>query len=170
MSDNGSESDGPAPPRALRVLFVSLPRALIAVLLLTGVAINFANVVSRYLFDFALYWAEEIMIFLIVWCVFIGAIAVAFNGANLRMDLISARIASPWKEVVNGLAALAFVVCGGFVVVQSFEVVTLFHGAGQVSVAAGVPMTIPHAALLVGFVFMVLAVLVRLRAYFLDRF
>ena len=139
----------PPPPAWQRHIFVTAPRALTAVLILAGIGINFANVISRYLFNFALYWAEEIMVFVIVWCVFIGAVAVAFNGAHLKMDLLSTRLESPWKEFVNGIAAAAF---------------------GDVSVTASVPMVIPHSALLIGIVLMVLAVILRWRAYLRGRF
>lgn len=171
MPDDAANAAEPKPPPpALRHIFVTAPRAVMAVLILAGIAINFANVISRYVFNFALFWAEEIMVFIVIWCVFIGIVAVAFNGGHLRMDLVSARIPSPWKEILNGAATMALLVCGVFVVFQSWEVLTLFGAAGQVSVAAGVPMVIPHAAVLVGFAFMVLAVVVRLRSYFTDRF
>lgn len=158
------------PPRWQRILFVTGPRGFTAGLILIAIAINFANVISRYLFNFALFWAEEIMIFLVVWCVFIGAAAVAFNGANLRMDLLSARFPDSLRGVVNGAAALSFIGCTGFAAWQSWRVVTLFADGGSVSVTASVPMVIPHSALLVGLVLMVLAVLLRLRGYMRNRF
>lgn len=170
MTDPTDDPPPSAPPVWQRRLFVSFPRLLTAILILAGIAINFANVVSRYLFDFALYWAEEIMVFVVVWCVFIGAVAVAFNGAHLKMDLLSARLPSPWKEAVNGLTALLFVGCGVFVAVQSWIAIRLFAESGDVSVTASVPMVIPHAALPIGMVAMVLAVLLRFGAYLHNRF
>ena len=170
MAPDQGPSPRNGPPGWQRTLFATAPRAVAAVLILAGIAINFANVISRYLFDFALFWAEEIMVFLIVWCVFLGAVAVAFNGAHLKMDLVSARIPSPWKEFINGAAAIAFVACCLFVAVQSWKAVQLFAEGGDVSVTASVPMVIPHVALFIGIVLMVLAVLVRLRAYLRNRF
>ena len=170
MAPDQGPSPRNGPPGWQRALFATAPRAIAAVLILAGIAINFANVISRYLFDFALFWAEEIMVFLIVWCVFLGAVAVAFNGAHLKMDLVSARIQSPWKEFINGAAAIAFVACCLFVAVQSWKAVQLFAEGGDVSVTASVPMVIPHVALFIGIVLMVLAVLVRLRAYLRNRF
>ena len=158
------------PGRLQRTVFVTVPRMLMAVLILVGIAINFANVIARYLFDFALFWAEEIMIFIVVWCVFIGAITVTFNGAHLRMDLVASRMSGRWKAAINGTTAAAFLVLGVFMIPQSFEVVSFLSKADQVSVTAGVPKEIPHSAVLVGFVFMVLAVAVRLRAYLTGRF
>ena len=158
------------PPAWQRYLFVTGPRGLTAALILIAISINFANVISRYVFNFALFWAEEIMIFLVVWCVFIGAAAVAFNGANLKMDLLPARFPAGWCTVINGAAAFAFIAGGGFAAWQSAKVVMLFAEGGSVSVTASVPMVIPHAALLIGLVLMVAAAIVRLRAYLRNRF
>lgn len=160
----------PSEPAAVRAAFVTIPRAIMALLVLTAIGINFANVVSRYLLRFALFWAEEIMIFLTVWCVGLGIVAAAFNGAHLRMDLVSARLPSPWRELNNSLTALAFILTCVFLAWQSLTVVTLVYRSGQVSVAAGVPVFIPHTALLFGFALMALAVIVRLRANVTGRF
>lgn len=158
------------PGRVARTVFVSVPRMLMAALILAGIGINFANVIARYMFDFAIFWAEEIMVFIVVWFVFIGAITVTFNGAHLRMDLVSARLPGRWKTIVNVATAVTFLVLGVFMIPQSFEVISFLAQADQVSVTAGVPKEIPHSAILVGFVFMVLAVAVRLRAYITGRF
>ncbi len=170
MTDLADKPAGKEPPLWQRRVFVGMPRVLTALLILAGIGINFANVISRYLFDFALYWAEEVMIFLIVWCVFLGAVAVAFNGAHLRMDLVSARIGQPWRGLVNGATVAAFAVCGLFVAVQSWKVLGLIVSSGDVSVTASVPMVVPHSALLIGMVLMVLAVLLRIGAYLRNRF
>jgi TRAP-type C4-dicarboxylate transport system permease small subunit len=53
---------------------------------------------------------------------------------------------------------------------QSYTVVLLYVGNGNVSPAAEIPLYIPHAALLVGFSFMALAVICRLRAYLNGTF
>ena len=131
---------------------------------------TWANVIGRYLFDFALFWAEEIMIFLVVWCVFIAAASVAFNGANLKMDLLSARFPPRLRIAVNALAAVTTIGLLGFAAWQSTIVVRLFADGGSVSVTASVPMLIPHSALLIGLVLMVFAVALRWRAYLRTRF
>ena len=51
----------------LRFAFVALPRAILGALMLAGIAINFANVIGRYLFGQALFWAEETMVFITIW-------------------------------------------------------------------------------------------------------
>jgi TRAP-type C4-dicarboxylate transport system permease small subunit len=138
--------------------------------MLAGVAINFANVVGRYLFGQALFWAEETMVFITIWGVFIGVAAIAYNGDHLNMDLLSQAIRGRWRTALNAAIVAALLACCAFVALQSFQVVRLFAEAGQVSVAAGIPKALPHAALAVGFVLTALAVLARIRAYLSGKF
>jgi len=57
--------------RGARAL-VTILRVLAGVLLVASVALNFVNVVGRYFFNTSIYWAEEVMLFLMVGCVFFG--------------------------------------------------------------------------------------------------
>ena len=145
--------------------FMAVPRFVIAALILISIAINFANVVGRYVFFSPIIWAEEVMIFIMIWCVFIGAILVTWEGRHLRMDLLANSIPSPWREIVNFIAAVGFLLVAGLVASQSWLAVSLFAELGQKSTTAGVPMLIPHSALLIGFTLMVVCVAVRFRAY-----
>ena len=153
-----------------RFAFATLPRWILGTLMLAGVAIVFANVVGRYLFGHAIFWAEEILVFLVAWGVFVGMVAIAYDGAHLNMDLFSSRVPGRWRLALNAFRTAVLLACCTFVVFQSYQVVTLFHQAGQVSVSAGVPKAIPHAALLVGFALTVVAVLVRIRSYLTGKF
>jgi TRAP-type C4-dicarboxylate transport system permease small subunit len=154
----------------LRFAFVTLPGFLLGALMLSGIAINFANVLGRYLFGHALFWAEETMVFITIWGVFIGMAAIAYDGDHLSMDLFFARIRGRWRALLRILVAATTLACCAFVVVQSSQVVTLFIQAKQVSVSAGIPKAIPHAALLTGFLLTGLAVVIRIRSYMTGRF
>jgi len=167
-----TDQDTPRAPdnRYVRTALVTVPRVIIGSLILVGIAINFANVVSRHMLGAAIFWAEEILVFLVIWTVLVAAIAITYQGAHLRMDLFAANIVRPWRNLINALTVVAMVVFCSLVVVQSFAVVSTFQRNGTVSIAAGVPLTIPHAAMLVGFALMVLAVLFRLRAYLRGKF
>ena len=163
-----------APPTGLRaageLIFVKVPYTLGGILIFVAIAINFTNVVGRYLFSTAVYWAEEVLVFLIIWGVFLAGIAMVYQGSHIRMDLLSATMRSPIKEIVGGLTALLLFVCTGFVAVQSYRVVYLYAFNGGVTITAGVPLTIPHSALLVGFALMALVAVLRLPAYLSGKF
>ena len=143
--------------------FMTVPRVVIGTLILISIAINFANVIGRYVFLSPIIWAEEVMIFIMVWCVFIGAIPVSYDGRHLKMDLLSANLKPPLKQIVNAFAVTVLLIVCGFVAVQSYKATSLFGRLGQESTVAGIPMVIPHAALLIGFVLIIIAVAARFR-------
>lgn len=149
---------------------IAVPRFIVAALILTSIAINFANVIGRYVFFSPIIWAEEVMIFIMVWCVFIGAVLVTWDGRHLRMDLLASMMPSPWREIVNFIAAVGFLSVAGLVTSQSWIAVSLFAQLGQVSTTASVPMVIPHSAVLIGFALMFVCVAVRFRGYVSGSF
>src|SRR6202161_4951231 len=63
-------------------------RTLSGICLLASVAINFVNIIGRYFFSVSIPWAEEIMLFLMVGWVFTGCCAVAWEGRQIRMDVV----------------------------------------------------------------------------------
>lgn len=148
----------------------TVPMFLLGVLMLVAVAINLANVVGRYVFGNALFWAEEAMVFIVIWGVFLGMVAFVYRGEFLCMDLFSARARGSVRTALNVAMTITLLAAAGFVVSQSYKVVSLFINTGAVSVAAEIPKAIPHAAVLTGFALVIVAVLVRLRAFLTGRF
>ena len=63
-------------------------RAVLGTLILAGVALNFANVVGRYVFFQPIIWAEEVLVFIMIWCVMLGATVVTWENQHLRMDAV----------------------------------------------------------------------------------
>ena len=160
----------PAPRSMAEIIFVRVPYILGGVLIFIAIAINFANVVGRYLFFTAVYWAEEVLVFLMIWGVFVVAVSITFQGAHIRMDLFSASMRSPMKEIMGVFTALLMFGCTAFVAFQSYRVVSLYAVAGSSSITANIPLTIPHSALMVGFTAIAVVALWRLPAYLSDRF
>jgi TRAP-type C4-dicarboxylate transport system permease small subunit len=152
------------------LILYSAPRAIIGVLLLAAVAINIVNIIARYMFQSSIFWAEEVLVFIVLWGVFLGAVAAAYQGDHLKVDLFSVHIGGPLKVIVNVLLALTFIVCSIIVAAESIQVIARMAQTGQVSVAAGIPVVVPHAALFVGFTLMALAVIVRFGNYVRDKF
>jgi len=142
-----------------------LPSAIIGSLILIAIAINFANVIGRKVFASPVPWAEEIMIFIMAWCVFVGAVAVSWDGRHLRMDLFSRTLPAPWKRCVNLVATLALLAFCALMVWYSFDYVKFMFLSGQRSNAANLPMTIPHSAVLIGFSLIFVGVLARFRSH-----
>lgn len=154
----------------LQRIFFKAPMFLMGTLMLAGIALISAAVVSRYLFGKAIFWAEEVLVFMNIWGVLLGLVAITWRGEHLNMDLFSSRLSGLPRRVLNGAVVVVLVLCCGFVAVQSWKIVGLFAQGGQVSVGAGIPKAIPHAALVAGFGLAALAGLLRLRAYVKGAF
>ena len=170
MSDQDTDDPPPKTWPAADMIFVRIPYLLTGVLLCAAIAINFANVIARYFFFEALFWAEEVLIYMILWGVVLAAVTIAYQGLHIRMDLFSTMFRSPIKEIVGALTALLMICATVYVVIQSWQVVGLYWRSGEVSISASVPLTIPHIAVPIGFGLTALAVVVRLRSYITGRF
>ena len=134
-----------------RFILRDLPRAAIGFILLVAIAINFANIVGRYVFLAPLPWAEEILSFLVIWGVALGASAVTYDRRHLVMDLFSASFPPRPRIFFELLTTLALIGFCGFACIQAWKIVAIMARNGQVSITAGVPMTIPYAAFVAGF-------------------
>ena len=156
--------------RLAEFLFVRVPRFLLGLLIFAGIGINFANVVGRYLFQSPILWAEEILVFIMIWCVFLGVILVTWEGRHIKMDLLSVKFAPPWRELLNGLMTLGFLLVCVFVIRESWGVVRLLYQTGQETVIARMPVAPMHASILIGFSAMFIVVLLRLRHYLSGDF
>jgi len=163
-----SDTSKNAIPKPIYFGVVTLPRLIIGSMILIGIAINFGNVVGRYVFLEPIIWAEEIMIYIMVWTVFIGAILVSYEGQHLKMDVFSVMLPSPYKEIINGTATVSVLLVCLFIIPNNWIVVALMWNNDQRSVVSEVPMVIPHFALLFGFVMIFVGIAIRFRAHVLG--
>ena len=152
------------PSRPVSIVLAVI-RAVLGALILAGVGINFANVVGRYVFLKPIIWAEEILVFIMVWCVMLGATLVTWENQHLRMDAVYHLAPPRVRRWLNLLSTLAFLVAVIFLLVQSVRVVAVIAGTGQRSVVAEIPMVIPYGAIPLSFGLIVLALLLRFRAF-----
>lgn len=143
-------------------LFVSLLRVSAAALLIASVSLNFANVIGRYFFSASIYWAEEVMLFLMVGCVFLGNGVVAWSGRQIRMDVIVGMLPARLRMLLDLLAELLFIAAAGLIVFFSWPVIRDLWAFDQRSQSAEVPLVIPQAMIPVGLSIMILLVVVRL--------
>src|SRR4029079_212475 len=147
--------------RAARALAAVL-RVLAGVLLLASVALNFANVVGRYFLSDSIYWAEEVMLFLMVGCVFLGNGVVAWSGRQLRMDVIVGMMPAPVQKALALVSELVFIGVAIAIVVFSWPVMRDLWNFDQRSQSAEIPMVIPQSLVPIGLAIMVVLTVVRL--------
>lgn len=135
---------------------------------LAAILIDFANVVGRYVFHSPIFWAEEIVVYAIVWCVMTGAALVVWRSVHLRVEILEMFLAKRLKVrlrimilLVTALVALAMVYYGS-------QFVLFIASMDQRSAVSNVPMSVPFAAVPVGFALIALAAIVRVARRLFD--
>jgi len=135
-------------------LFDRLTRGIeliLAYAFIVAVALNFANVVGRYLFGKMMLGADEIQIYIMVCMAFLGAAVISWRKEHLRMDVLFKMLPPPARSVVRLIEHALLLVLAGFVLDQSFAYAWRIYQLGQTSNTAGIPMWIPHSAVWLGY-------------------
>lgn len=137
-----------APATSPARLPVLATRILLGVVLLGMVALNVANAVGRYTFGAVFIGADELLAFSLVWLVMLGTILVTAEQSHIALDFIVQRAGARNVLLLKLLHHVVVAGACGYAAMQSFAFVQ--RVAGQTSMAMGIPMAIPHSALVVG--------------------
>ena len=132
-----------------------------AVLFACCIFLNFANVVGRYVFSAPIYWAEEVLVFLLIWAIMLGASVVAWEKDHLKVEILEISLPQYVLPFYHFIVALIFAAVAAVVAFEGFGLVSKLASMNQRSVVAQVPMSIPFSAIVVGFSLMALASLFR---------
>jgi len=125
-------------------------QALAAVLMLIAVALNFANIVGRYVFFRPIASAEEIMLFLTVGTVFLGNSVVGWQGKQLRMDVLLHAMPPALRRAFEIAADVAMIAVCVILIVLGWPAVQMLAEFDQRSEAADIPLVIPQALVPIG--------------------
>ncbi len=141
---------------------LAFTRAASAICLMASVLINFANIIGRYFFSVSIPWAEEIMLFLMVGCVFTGCCAVAWQGRHIRMDVLISVLPPTPRRLLMLLSELVLIAAAIAVAYFSWPVITQLAAFDERSEAANFPLVVPQSMVPIGYVLMALLVAIRL--------
>jgi len=136
--------------RSIDALAMALER-LLGLALIVAVLYNFVNVVGRYVFGRTFVSADEVQIYIMVYIAFLGAAVTTWRRMHLRMDVLLQRMLRAVQAGLGALELALIVVLAGFVLYVSSGYVTQMAGLDARSQNAGIPMWIPHSAIVLGF-------------------
>jgi tripartite ATP-independent transporter DctM subunit len=80
-----------------------------AVLVLAEVAILFAGVVSRYVFDSPIIWTDELANFLLLWLAMLGSVVAFRRDGHMRLTTLVNSVGPEWGSWLGALAALVLI-------------------------------------------------------------
>ena len=125
----------------------------LAICMLFTTGLLFANVLLRYFFSSAIFWAEEVLRYCIVWMTFIGASTCVKEDSHICIDILSGMLKPRGKKVLNVVLNLAGVAFGVIFLVISYRFVTQIQATNQVSATIGnVPMYLIYLCFPISFV------------------
>ena len=126
-----------------------------------------AQILTRYVLNYSLFWSEELARYLFIYLVFIGSAIVLRRNGHIQVSVFVERLPS---GVRRGLAIVSDLL------LLSFTVIVLIHGVRLAAMvwtvptaAMLIPWTLVYLGIVLGMAAMVLAVLGSLLSQFLDR-
>lgn len=122
-----------------------------ALALLIIVAICAINVARRYLFGAAWSWAEEAMVYLMIYAVFAGAVTVTWRNTHMRIELIIDRFPLGIRTKVIFCGLIVAITVLGTMCYFSSQVVMTLYAFDQRTDALEMPMWIPQSVIAIGF-------------------
>lgn len=138
------------PGAALARFALSATRGLLGLVLIGLVFLNVINAVARATGQVVI-GVDEILVFGMIWMVMIGMILVTADRSHIALEILTARIGTRALCILSIITHAVMVGACAYAAVQSFGFIQRVTATGQTSMALGIPMLIPHAALLVGF-------------------
>ena len=148
-----------------RVL-VTLNRWIVIAMMAVMVLLVFMNVVSRYIFNHSIIWAEEVSQYLMIWVAFLAAGLALREGRHVAIEMLQDRLPATARRITRHFVALLLIVFMGILIILGFQFV---HFAwDQETPVLNIPLGIPYMAVPIGALLLVIHLFFLYRAY-IDR-
>jgi TRAP-type C4-dicarboxylate transport system permease small subunit len=144
--------------QALTELVFKFIRLLLGTGLLLSVLLICANAFGRYVLHAPIIWAEEVLGYVLVWLVYLGAVEVTRDDGHLSMDLVTQSLRPRWRRPIALVGNLVFLAVCALIIYQAIGSISHFSYYSQI---AGLPMNALHTVIPVAFALMFLIVAVR---------
>ncbi len=130
----------------------AVERWFLASCMLLATLLLFTNVTLRYFFQSSIFWAEEMLRYLIVWITFIGAATCVKEDSHIGIDVLANFLSAKKQVVLKIFLNIIGLIFSSFFLYVSINLITRIKGSGQVSATIGnVPMYIVYSCFPIGF-------------------
>lgn len=130
---------------------VAANRGVIFLMMAVMATLVFVNVVTRYVFNFSIIWAEEVSQYLMIWIAYLGAGLALREGRHVAVEMLQDRLPTALgrrlRMAVGGLVLIFL----GVVTVLGFQFAAFVWGQETpvLNISLGIPsLAIPIGALL----------------------
>ena len=140
---------------------------LITVLFTILIIVCLLQVLFRFILNLPLAWTEELSRYVFIMLVYLGASAAALEGKHVRVELIDSILP---KKMANWLSVLVQILCASTSLAIAINIRGLVKNSyrlHQVSAALRLPMSAMYV--LVGIMFLIIAIRFLQRAWFIVK-
>jgi TRAP-type transport system small permease protein len=142
---------------------VAANRGVIFLMMAVMATLVFVNVVTRYVFNFSIIWAEEVSQYLMIWIAYLGAGLALREGRHVAVEMLQDRLPAvagrSLRMAVGGLVLLFL----GVVTVLGFQFVVFVWN--QETPVLNISLGIPSLAIPIGALLFALHLMLMFRHY-----
>lgn len=149
MDQDAEAEDRARPHRPLRLKEV--PALILGAAVLFVVGVNVVNALGRYLFGMSFTGADELMVYTVVWIVMAGAVLSMAKRSHIGLNLLPTYLPPRWRTLLFMLHDLIGIAACAYATHAAWLYTIRLSRLGVTSMGLGMPMIVPHAALLLGF-------------------
>ena len=124
---------------------------LLGLTLLFVVGVNVMNAIGRYLFGISPVGTDELMVYVVIWMVMVAAILSLILRSHINVNLLPLYTKGRVRHLLHCTHDAAAVLACGYATYASWLFISRISKLGVTSMGLGLPMTVPHAALLIDF-------------------
>ncbi len=132
---------------ALDRLLTAFENSILALGTAIAVVVATVQVILRYTLGIGIFWAEEVVVYAIIWTAFIAASAGVRSGDHLAAELLIVLINERAAAVLRRIVAVLGIVGGVALLVLGAELALSAYEFGQQSSALELPMWIVYLAI-----------------------
>lgn len=133
---------------AFERVLLACNRGLIVAMMAAMVALVFANVVSRYVLNFSIIWAEELSQYLMVWIAFLGAGLAMREGRHVAVEMLQNALPPSLARTARMIVIVAILAFLATLVVLGAMFVSFAWD--QETPVMNIPTGIPYLAVPIG--------------------
>jgi TRAP-type C4-dicarboxylate transport system permease small subunit len=144
-------------------LVVTVNRAVIFLMMAAMASLVFVNVITRYIFNFSIIWAEEVSQYLMIWIAYLGAGLALREGRHVALELLQDSLPVALGRnvrMVVGALVLAFL---GAVTILGFQFAVFVWN--QETPVLNIPLGIPFLAIPIGTLLFAVHLVLMFRGY-----
>ena len=111
----------------------------------SAILLTFAQVVLRYAFNAPLFWAEEIVLYAIIWMSFVGISFGLTRASHISVDILGAFLPTRFTRPLQVIALILGLIFGLVTLWLGWRLTLVTFGRGQLSPALRIPMAYVYA-------------------------